>query len=56
MSKKRFDECAATGESCCYQEELIPSEYITGIEGDEPVKVIQCKYCGKPAGDGSQED
>lgn len=56
MSKKSFDECAATGESCCYQEELIPSEYITGVEGDEPVKVIQCKYCGKPAGDGSQED
>lgn len=48
MLKLSFDECSATGESCCYQEELVPSEYFTGVEGGEPIKVVQCKYCGKP--------
>lgn len=51
-----FDECPATGEGCCYQEELIPSEYATGVDGGEPIKVIQCKYCGKPAADGGEYD
>lgn len=48
MTKLSFDDCSATGFGCLYQEELVPSEFVTGVEGGEPIKVVQCKYCGKP--------
>ncbi len=41
------DECVASGGSHNFKEETIPSEFITGVEGEEPTVVVQCQYCGE---------
>lgn len=42
-----MDICSASGAGHSYKWEIIPSEFISGVEGGEPVKVLQCEYCGE---------
>ena len=41
------EECPASGQGHNFKVEMIPSEFITGVEGGEPTKVVQCEYCGE---------
>lgn len=42
-----YEECVASGEGHRFEKESIPSEFISGVEGGEPIVVEQCQYCGK---------
>ena len=41
-----MNTCSASGAGNSYKWEVIPSEYISGVEGGEPTKILQCEYCG----------
>lgn len=42
------NECSAIDTGCSYQKEVIPSEFICGVEGLPPYEVMQCRHCGSP--------
>lgn len=42
-----MNTCSASGAGHSYKWEVIPSEYISGVEGGEPTKILQCEYCGE---------
>ena len=43
------DECPANGNGHSYKLEVIPSEFVSGVEGGKPVEIMQCEYCGGQA-------